>query len=138
MSSKGFTGLSYPFRITSQGGSAISTTSKDDSSHIDDSIAQILGTYDLERPMEPEISSNLDTALFEPNDETLQELLKNIIAEDLERLEERISVSEEDIEFNIEVDEEGVEYLYAIITYTILKYNTQHTTKFNLGEVQAE
>ena len=136
MSSKGFTGLSYPFRITSQGGSAISTTSKDDSSHIDDSIAQILGTYDLERPMEPEIASNLDTALFEPNDETLQELLKNIIAEDLERLEDRISVSEEDIDFVVEEDN-GIEYLYAIITYNVLRYNATFTSQFKLGEVQS-
>lgn len=136
MSSSGFTGLSYPFRINSQGGVAVTTTNKNDSSHIDDSIKQILGTYELERPMETEIFSNLDQALFEPNDEGVQAILKSIIVEDLSRLEDRISVSEEDIDFAIE-KHGGVEYLYAIITYKVLQYNTTFTSQFKLGEVQS-
>ena len=136
MSVTGFTGLSYPFRITSQGGTAMSTTNQSDSTHIDESIYQILGTYESERPMEMEIFSNLDTSLFEPVDEGMQAILRSIIVEDLERLEDRISVSEDDIEFSVEEDSGGVEYLYVTITYMILKYNTYTTSQFKLGEVQ--
>lgn len=130
----GFTGIGYPFRVSNQGGVVTTTTSSDDSSHIEDSIAQILGTYALERPMETEIFSNLDSALFEPNNEGIQEILKSIIVDDLERLEDRISVSEDGIEFNVE-EEQGVEYLYVTITYKVLRYNTEFTSQFKLGEV---
>ena len=134
MSLQGYTGLSFPFRISSQGGSVLTTTSKNDTSHIDDSIAQIIGTYDLERPMESDISSGIDVALFEPNDEGIQAILRNLIAEALEKLEDRISVSESDIEFETEQDGEST-IVYVIITYTVLKYNTTSTNKFFLGEV---
>ena len=136
MSSSDFTGLGYPFRINSQGGVVVTTTNNNDSSHIDDSIRQILGTYELERPMETEIFSNLDQALFEPNDEGVQAILRSIIVEDLERLEDRISLSEEDIDFVVEEDN-GVEYLYAIITYKVIRYNSTFTSQFKLGEVQS-
>lgn len=136
MSSSGFTGIGYPFRLNSQGGIVTTTTSKNDSSHIDDSIRQILSTNELERPMETEIYSNIDQVLFEPNDEGTQAILRSIIVEDLERLEDRISVSEEDIDFVVE-EESGIEYLYVIITYTILKYNSEFTSQFKLGEVQS-
>ena len=136
MSSSGFTGIGYPFRLNSQGGVVTTTTSKNDSSHIDDSIRQILGTNELERPMETEIYSNIDQVLFEPNDDGVQAILRSIIVEDLERLEDRISVSEENIDFIVE-EENGIEYLYVIITYTILKYNADFTSQFKLGEVQS-
>ena len=136
MSSSGFTGVGYPFRINSQGGVVVTTTNKNDSSHIDDSIRQILGTYELERPMEVEIFSNLDQALFEPNDEGIQSILRSIIVENLERLEDRISVSEKDIDFVVEEDD-GTEYMYAIITYKVLRYNATFTSQFKLGEVQS-
>ena len=136
MSSSGFTGIGYPFRLNSQGGVVTTTTSKNDSSHIDDSIRQILSTNELERPMETEIYSNIDQVLFEPNDDGVQAILRSIIVEDLERLEDRISVSEENIDFVVE-EENGIEYLYVIITYTILKYNADFTSQFKLGEVQS-
>ena len=136
MSSSGFTGIGYPFRLNSQGGVVTTTTSKNDSSHIDDSIRQILSTHELERPMETEIYSNIDQVLFEPNDEGVQAILRSIIVEDLDRLEDRISVSEEDIDFVVE-EENGIDYLYVIITYTVLKYNADFTSQFKLGEVQS-
>lgn len=135
MATSGFTGLSYPFRVSSQGGAVLTTTDSDDSSHIDESIRQILGTSELERPMELDIYSNLDSTLFEPNDEALHAIIKSIIVEDLTDLEDRISVEEDNIEITTDLDENGVECLFATITYTILKWNTETTTTFNLGEV---
>ena len=35
------------------------------------------------------------------------------------------------------VEDNGVEYLYAIITYKVIRYNSTFTSQFKLGEVQS-
>ena len=87
--------------------------------------------------MEAEVYSTITSLLFEPNDETLKQVLRSRIVDDLERLEERIECDEDGIEFEVEV-EDDVEYLYANITYKILKYNTYYTSKIKVGEVGNE
>lgn len=139
MAQSGFTGISYPFRVTNRGGCALSTTSKTDPTHITESIQQIFNTHYLERPMEGgDIYTSVSMLLFEPNDESLQQVLKTRMVEDLERLEERIECEEDDIEFEVDVDSNGVEYLFANITYKIIKYNTFYTSKVKVGEVSHE
>ena len=132
MPQSGFTGISYPFRISNRGGVVLSTTDYDNPQHIEESIQQLLGTSFLERPMEADIYSNVSSLLFEPNDVALQQVLKSRIVEDLERLEERIECDEDGIEFTVEVDDNGVEYLYATITYKVIKYNTYYTSKIKV------
>lgn len=139
MAQSGFTGISYPFRVTNRGGCAMSTTSRTDPTHIAESIQQIFGTNYLERPMEGgEVYTTVTMLLFEPNDESLQQVLKMRMVEDLERLEERIECGEDDIEFIVDTDSNGVEYLFANVTYKIIKYNTYYTSKIKVGEVGRE
>ena len=139
MAQSGYTGISYPFRITNRGGCALSTTSKTDPTHIAESIQQIFGTNYLERPMEGgDVYTSISMLLFEPNDESLQLVLKSRMIEDLERLEERIECDENGIEFSVETDSNGVEYLFANITYKIIRYNTFYTSKVKVGEVSHE
>ena len=137
MPQSGFTGISYPFRISNRGGIVTSTTSKTDPTHIAESIQQIFLTDSLERPMESAIYSTISPLLFEPNDETLKQVLRVRIVSDLERLEERIECDEDDIEFTVEV-ENNVEFLYAYVTYKIIKYNTYYTSKIRIGELNNE
>lgn len=138
MPQSGYTGISYPFRISNRGGCVMSTTSSTDPTHIAESIQQIFSTNYLERPMEADVYTTVTSLLFEPNDETLQQVLKSRIVDDLERLEERIECDDEDdIEFVVET-EDGIEYLYAYITYKIIKYNTYYTSKIKVGEVGNE
>ena len=137
MPQSGFTGISYPFRISNRGGCVMSTTSRTDPTHIAESIQQIFNTNFLERPMEAEIYSSVTSLLFEPNDIALQQVLKSRIVSDLERLEERIECDEDSVEFEVET-EDDVEYLYAYITYKIIKYNTYYTSKIKVGEVSHE
>lgn len=137
MPQSGYTGISYPFRVSSRGGCVMSTTSKNDPTHIAESIQQIFNTNFLERPMEAEVYTTVTSLLFEPNDIALQQVLKSRIVNDLERLEERIECEEDGIEFEVEV-EDDVEYLYANITYKIIKYNTYYTSKVKVGEVSHE
>ena len=138
MPQSGFTGISYPFRISNRGGVVMSTTDRNDPSHIAESIQQIFNTDFSERPMESDIYSNVTALLFEPNDVTLQQVLKTRIVSDLERLEERIECEEEGIDFNVEVAENGSEYLYANIVYKIVKHNTYYSSKVKVGEVVNE
>lgn len=137
MPQSGYTGISYPFRISNRGGCTMSTTSRTDPTHIAESIQQIFNTNYLERPMESDIYTTVTPLLFEPNDISLQQVLKARMVADLERLEERIECSESDIEFEVET-EDDVEYLYANITYKIIKYNTYYTSKIKVGEVGNE
>lgn len=137
MPQSGFTGISYPFRVSNRGGCVMSTTSRTDPTHIAESIQQIFNTNFLERPMESEVYTTVTSLLFEPNDIALQQVLKMRIVEDLERLEERIECNEDGIEFDVEV-EGDVEYLYAVISYKIIKYNTYFTSKIKVGEISHE
>lgn len=137
MPQSGFTGISYPFRVNNRGGVSMSTTSVTDPTHIAESIRQIFNTSFLERPMESDIYTTVTSLLFEPNDEALQAVLKSRMVDDLERLEERVTCSEDDIEFTIEI-EDDVEFLYANLTYTIIKYNTSYTSKVKVGEINHE
>lgn len=137
MPQSGFTGISYPFRVNNRGGVSMSTTSVTDPTHIAESIKQIFNTSFLERPMESDIYTTVTSLLFEPNDEALQAVLKSRMVDDLERLEERVTCSEDDIEFTIEI-EDDVEFLYANLTYTIIKYNTSYTSKVKVGEINHE
>lgn len=137
MPQSGYTGISYPFRISNRGGVVISTTSQNDPTHIEESIQQIFNTNYLERPMEVDVYTTVTSLLFEPNDVALQQVLKNRIVDDIERLEERIECEEDGIEFVVEV-EDDMEYLYALITYKIIKYNTYYTSKIKVGETSHE
>lgn len=137
MPQSGFTGISYPFRVNSRGGVSMSTTSATDPSHIAESITQIFGTSYLERPMESNIYTTVTPMLFEVNDIALQQVLKNRMVNDLTRLEPRVSLTEEDIEFEVET-EEGIVSLYATIHFKVILYNTTYTTKVRLGEISNE
>ena len=134
MISSGYKGISYPFRVGGQGGITLSTTSKTDATHINESIQQILGTNYLERVMESEIYSSVQMALFEPNDETLKNVIKSQICSAIRRLEERVELEESNIQLVVETTEEG-EFLFAEITYKVIKYQTYYTTTVKVGEV---
>mgnify|MGYP002513003504 CR=1 FL=1 len=86
----------------------MSTTGRYDPSHIAESIQQIFGTNFLERPMESEIYTSVTPLLYEPNDISLQQVLKNRIVSDLERLEKRVDCKAEDISFEVE-EVEGIQ-----------------------------
>lgn len=138
MPQSGFTGISYPFRVNSRGGCAMSTTTADNPAHIVESIQQIFGTNYLERPMEgADIYTTVTTLLFEPNDLALQQVLKVRMVEDLTRLEKRIKCEEQDIEFEVDTSE-GIVTLYALITFKVIKYNTTYTAKVRIGDVSHE
>lgn len=125
---KGYKGISFPFRFNSAGGVATSTTSPDDFSHIRESIEQIIRTKRYERIMESDFYCELDPALFENIDDTsTQGILAFSIKEAIERLDDRVEI--QDITF--EVDNEGE--IIANITFLVKKYLKTEVTKIPLG-----
>lgn len=123
----GYTGVSFPFRIGVNGGVQLSTTDKYNAQHIMESIQQILNTEYSERPMEMEIYSNVDSTIFEPNDKMTQSILAEEIVDCIERLEERVSLSSDDISFYTITTESGAEELYCNLVVYVHDYEAYYT-----------
>ena len=120
----GYNGISYPFRINSKGGVAMSKTSRSDSSHIRESIEQVFKTNFLERPMEGgDIYTSVSMLLFEPNNMALQSVLRARIVDDLTRLDDRIEIQDEGVVFTVRESDISNE-VYIQLTYRIKKFNT--------------
>lgn len=117
----GYTGVSFPFRISNRGGTLLSSTSLEKPQHIEESIEQILSTSIYERLMELDKGSRISLYLFEPNDTSSHNLIKYEIAEILNREEPRIEVKLEDI--NIYSKDEKI---FAEIEYYIKDYGRKY------------
>lgn len=129
--SKGYYGLSFPFRVGVKGGLAMSGTNYLESPHISESVEQILNTKVRERVMES-IGCNLSTFIFEPTDESSVNLLKYEIVESLSEYESRISIESDGVDISVDDINSGV--LNVSISYTIKDYtNATHTTTIKLG-----
>lgn len=127
MSNKGYYGLSFPFRVSSRGGLAMTGSNFFESPHIAESIQQILGTTVGER-LRSSFGSRLSTAIFEPTDESTYNLIRYEIVEALKQ-DSRILVEEDDIELFSQDN-----YVIADIKYRILDYtNATHETRVKLG-----
>ena len=127
MAERGFTGISFPFRIGVKGGVVTSTTNVMDVQHIIEAMTQILLTRPMERSMEYHFKSDFDSSLFEPNDISIRTLLSYQITEALRELEDRISVDK----VTITSEDSSV---IAVIKFTVLAYNTSHTANIKVGE----
>lgn len=131
MSEKGFTGISFPFRIGVKGGVVTSTTSVSNAQHIIEAMKQILGTRPMERCMEYHFKSEIDSDIFEPNDVSCHTLIAYQVEEALRELEDRIKVNSIDI-----VSEDNT--INAVIHFTILAYNTAHVANVKVGDLSVQ
>ena len=128
MAERGFTGISFPFRIGVKGGVVMSTTSVMDVQHIIEAMTQILGTRPMERGMEYHFKSEIDTNIFEPNNVSIKTLLSYQITEALRELEDRISID------SVNITSEGSSVI-AVIRFTALAYNTSHIANIKVGDM---
>lgn len=124
---KGFTGISFPFRVGVRGGIVMSSTNIQEVPHIIEAMQQILLTRPLERCMEYHFKSDVDTVIFEPNDISSHTLIAYQVKEALRELEDRIEVKSVDITSRDN-------FVYATITFKVLMYDTVHTTELKVGE----
>ena len=77
MSARGFTGISFPFRINGKGSVETSTTGPSDVTHIAESIAQIFGTAPKSRVHEPRIGAASQSVIFGNMDEVRKAQFKS-------------------------------------------------------------
>lgn len=92
-STKGYKGISFPFRVTSRGGIAVTSTSATDLSHIEEALRQLIGTARGERIMEA-YGTERSPALFGQAEEMNPQvaLLKLYVEEALARDENRVKL----------------------------------------------
>lgn len=131
MTHQSFTGISFPFRIGTKGGVVMSTTSVSDVQHIIEAMEQILLTRPMERGMEFQFKSDIDSNIFEPDSESTKTLIAYQVEEALRELEDRVSVRSVSI-----VAKDST--LYANITFTVPVYNTLYTTTLKVGEFNVQ
>lgn len=125
--SKSLTGISFPFRIGVKGGVVMSTSNDVNDTHVIEGMRQLLQTRKLERCMETDIYSDIDTVIFEPNDTSAVSLVEHEIKEALKKMDNikilGVNVSSED---NI---------LYALIQYENTKFDTVTSVELKVGEI---
>ena len=112
----GYTGISFPFRIGVRGGVVMSGTDRHGVPHIEESILQVLGTRPMERWMEYHIFSDLDVFMYEPNDRSLQTLLRHQLVRAM-RHDRRVKIRD----VNFDADEN---YLWVDIDFSVESYLT--------------
>lgn len=117
----GITGISHPFRLNQKGGIAMSTTSTYDKTHIEEGLRQLFGTNKGERVMERNAGTLLSDYVFDPSDESLYNLIKYEVLQEIADNEPRITVNEDiTTVFADEVDDSKI---FVELHYTINKYD---------------
>lgn len=123
-----YKGISFPFRLSDKGGVVTTVANMNSVPHIVESIQQILTTRRLERCMEYHIYSDIDTLIFENNDESTRSLLKYEIEQAL-TLEKRIEVQDIDV-----YSEDNK--LMANIHFTVPEFdNKDYYTEVEVGSI---
>lgn len=121
-------GISFPFRISVRGGIAMSVTNTNTFTHTDEAIHQLLTTERGERLMEFYLYSDLDTVLFEPNDETTKSLLEFEVKD---TIQEHLS---EVLELDAIEVVQNKNFIFADITYHLVNFGGNlHTTRVQIG-----
>lgn len=116
------TGISFPFRVSSLGGIALSTTSTTNVSHIMDKITLVLTTFIGERTMESEGCSQVDTLVFKDHEDSTHTLLEYQVENALRQLNDVITV----LSVNAHGDDN---YMYVDIEFRLVKFDKVYTLK---------
>ena len=122
-------GISFPFRISSSGGVAMSSVTNTSIAHITEKINIVLSTFAGDRTMEPLWGSQVDTLVFNDNDTATHTLLEYHVENALRKLQEYISVES--------VQAHGDEnYVYVDIKFKLLEYDRVYTlSNVKVGEM---
>lgn len=121
-------GLKFPFEVNSKGGLSLSRQTKDNSDIIDDKIDQLLNTSRGERTMECDIFSELDTAVFSPNDATTRTIVEYQVKQSLFKNIPEITVQ------SVSVVSQN-KALIVFVTYKDNLYGDTHTTQVKVGDM---
>lgn len=125
----GYKGVSFPLQLSKRGGILLSDTTADAPTHLSQALEQLLNTKKYDRIMEVAHYCDISRTLFE-NSESAKTMIKDIIVEAVENLEQRVAIEDDDIELTI--TEDGI---HAEITYTVLDLGIQETVPILIGGI---
>jgi phage baseplate assembly protein W len=120
MAQSGYKGISFPFRFNKKGGVTTSTTSKEDVSHIIESVKQIIQTAFKSRVMMPYFGCELNTIAFQNISDTNIGEITLYITEAINNWDDRVEV--ENVSLTTEAQDDGTEQNIVDITINVQKY----------------
>lgn len=127
MSKVGYTGVSYPFRISPVTGRvATSTTSQTVFDHIFESVEQIISTILGEREMRSDLGATLEDSIFEPIPEVVEQVVQFVLSKALLRWETRIHLR------NLEILEIEVNKIVVKLSIEIVRTQTVETREITV------
>lgn len=119
-------GISFPFRVSVQGGATMSVANDTEITHIVEQMQQVLKTPKFERGMEYHIYSEVDSLTWEVNNPSTAVIAKYYIKDCLTRCVPLIDV--EDIEI---INDENV--LLGIIGFSVKATKKKHVVTLEVG-----
>ena len=119
-------GISFPFRVSVQGGATMSVANDTEITHIVEQMQQVLKTPKFERGMEYHIYSEVDSLTWEANKPSTAVIAKYYIKDCLTRCVPLIDV--EDIEI---INDENV--LLGIIGFSVKATKKKHVVTLEVG-----
>lgn len=119
-------GISFPFRVSVQGGATMSVANDAEITHIVEQMQQVLKTPKFERGMEYHIYSEVDSLTWETNNPSTAVIAKYYIKDCLTRCVPLIDV--EDIEI---INDENV--LLGIIGFSVKATKKKHVVTLEVG-----
>ena len=119
-------GISFPFRVSVQGGATMSVANDSEITHIIEQMQQVLKTPKFERGMEYHIYSEVDSLTWEANNPSTAVIAKYYIKDCLTRCAPLIEV--EDIEI---INDDNV--LLGIIGFSVKATKKKHVVTLEVG-----
>ena len=119
-------GISFPFRVSVQGGATMSVANDSEITHIVEQMQQVLKTPKFERGMEYHIYSEVDSLTWEENNPSTAVIAKYYIKDCLTRCVPLIDV--EDIEI---INDDNV--LLGIIGFSVKATKKKHVVTLEVG-----
>ena len=126
-------GISFPFRISSKGGAAISVANSNSVGKLVESMQQIVGISEGERCMEFDVYSEVRSLLFSSvdTDDTILSVCEDMVKDAINRLEPRVSVND----VVIKVDE-LTNSIIAVVNFTVNNTKDTYNTSLGLGDAK--
>lgn len=108
-------GISFPFRVSIQGGATMSVANANSVDKLVESMQQILLTREGERCMEFQVFSQIDNLIYDVlEDPTLLQVCEYMVKDAINRLESRVTVNDVAI-----VKDEETNSLFALVNFTV-------------------
>ena len=126
-------GISFPFRISSKGGAAMSVANSNSVEKLVESMQQIVGISEGERCMEFNVYSEVRSLLFSSvdTDDTILSVCEYMVKDAINRLEPRVSVNDVVINFD-----EITNSIIAVVNFTVNSTKDTYITSLGLGDAK--